>query len=286
MNFKTITAAVAVVGAGLALAACTADGNKTAANQMPNPYDSMEGGVWSGYKTATAETRAMQDDDFENPAMPYVDAALDLYNTEAGVAGVSCADCHGEVDDETGGRFGIPMKGVGATYPTYDVEDHKPINTELRINKCRTKYQKAKPFKYESDEMLGMTGLINMQSRGMQRTTTADDPSDVLHPFWLQGQAFYYQRRGQLDMACKHCHEDNPGNMVRAEVLSQGQTNGFPTYRLKWQKPGSLHRRFRGCNKNIRAQPYAYGADEYLALETYLAWRGRGLPVEAVSVRK
>ena len=125
-----------------------------------------------------------------------------------------------------------------------------------------------------------------MQSRGMPRVTTADDPNDKLNAAWKAGEAFYYERRGQLDMACKHCHEDNAENIIRAETLSQGQSNGFPTYRLKWQKMGSLHRRFRGCNKNIRSQPYGYGSDEYLNLETYLAWRGRGLPVEGPSVRK
>ena len=76
-----------------------------------------------------------------------------------------------------------------------------------------------------------------------------------------------------------------PGGQLRANVLSQGQSNGFPTYRLKWQKVGSIHRRFRGCNKMVRAKPYAYGADEYVNLELYLAWRGRGLPVETPAVR-
>jgi len=277
MNFKTITAAVAIAGAGLAIVAC----QPTA--YQPNPYGND---VWSGYKTATLETRAMQDDDFANPGMPWVDGAAELYDTPAGETKLSCADCHGAPDDETGGKVGVPMKGVGARYPVFDEATQKPINVELRINRCRTEKQKAKEFKYESDAMLGMTGLIVMQSRGMPRVTTADNPKDALHPAFKKGEEFYYQRRGQLDMACKHCHEDNANNIVRAELLSQGQTNGFPTYRLKWQKPGSLHRRFRGCNKNIRAQPYGYGSEEYLNLETYLAWRGRGLPVEGPSVRK
>ncbi|MEM1198207.1 MAG: sulfur oxidation c-type cytochrome SoxA, partial [Pseudomonadota bacterium] len=71
----------------------------------------------------------------------------------------------------------------------------------------------------------------------------------------------------------------------RANTLSQGQGNGFPTYRLKWQKPGSLHRRFRGCNKQVRAKPYKTGSDEYLALELYVMYRGQGLPVETPAVR-
>ncbi|MGI9373918.1 MAG: sulfur oxidation c-type cytochrome SoxA, partial [Hyphomicrobiales bacterium] len=103
---------------------------------------------------------------------------------------------------------------------------------------------------------------------------------------WFEkGKAFYNQRRGQLDMACSSCHVDNAGNKIRANILSQGQGNGFPTYRLKWQKPGSLHRRFRGCNKQVRAKPFKTGSDEYLALELYVMWRGRGLPVETPAVR-
>ena len=77
-------------------------------------------------------------------------------------------------------------------------------------------------------------------------------------------------RRGQLDLACSHCHVDNAGNMIRANTLSEGQGNGFPTYRLKWQKVGSLHRRFRGCNKQVRSnERIKYGADEYVNLELY-----------------
>jgi sulfur-oxidizing protein SoxA len=35
----------------------------------------------------------------------------------------------------------------------------------------------------------------------------------------------------------------------------------------------------------MRAEPYAYGADEYVALEIYLASRARGMPIEAPGVR-
>lgn len=262
MNIK-LTGVIVTLGMGALLAGCTGgDSNPDA---------------WSGYKTATPETRAMQDDDFSNPAMPWVDLASENWTKVEGDAGKSCASCHGDVKS---------MKGVGARYPVYDKETKKPINIELRINKCRTEKMKAKPYKYESDELLGMTALIRMQSRGMPVVSTAANEGDPLHQAWLKGKEFYYKRRGQLDMACSNCHEDHAGQYIRAELLSQGQSNGFPTYRLKWQKIGSLERRFRGCNKNIRAQPYGYGSDEYLNLETYLAWRGRGLKVETPSVRK
>jgi len=279
MKFKTLTAIAAVLGGSLVLSACFGPA-------VSNPYGDNKGDVWSGYETARSGVRSMQDDDFENPGMPVVDAAAEMWDAADGADGASCASCHGAPDDASGGSTGIPMKGVGARYPIFDEATKQPINVELRINRCRTENQKAKAFKYESEAMLGMTALVNMQSRGMPRVTSADDPEDALNGAWKAGESFYYQRRGQLDMACKHCHEDNAANIIRAETLSQGQTNGFPTYRLKWQGLGSTHRRFRGCNKNIRSQPYGYGSIEYLNLETYLAWRGRGLPIEGPAVRK
>ena len=155
-------------------------------------------------------------------------------------------------------------------------------NLEQRINQERTEKMQAKPFKYESKQLLGLTMFVRNQSKDMPMSVSIDGPAI---PFFDKGKKFYFQRRGQLDMACANCHVDNPGNMIRANRLSQGQSNGFPLYRLKWQKPGSLHRRFRGCNKQVRAKPYGYGSDEYVNLELYLAWRGRGLPVETPAVR-
>lgn len=232
------------------------------------------GDLRSGYTYAEPETRAMQDDDFENPAMLTVDYGAEVWSTKDGEANKSCEDCHGNAAES--------MKGVGTRYPMYYEPWKKMINLELRINECRTNNQKAKPFKYESRELIGLTTFVRHQSRGMPVNVDIGGPAK---PFFLKGKDFYYERRGQLDMACKHCHEDNEGNMIRANLLSQGQSNGFPTYRLKWSGVGTLHRRFKGCNEQVRAQAYDRGSDEYVNLELYLAWRGRGLPVETPAVR-
>jgi sulfur-oxidizing protein SoxA len=228
----------------------------------------------SGYLSAEPETQAMQDDDFSNPAMLITDYGGELWSTPDGEVNKSCEDCHGDADES--------MKGVKTRYPAYYEAWGKMINIELRVNECRKDNQKAKPWKYESKEMQGMASYIGYQSRGLPM---AVDIGGKATPFFKKGKEFYYQRRGQMDMACSHCHEDNAGNMIRANLLTEGQTNGFPTYRLKWQGVGTLHRRFAGCNKNIRANPYKRGAEEYVNLELYLAWRGRGLSVETPSVR-
>jgi sulfur-oxidizing protein SoxA len=48
---------------------------------------------------------------------------------------------------------------------------------------------------------------------------------------------------------------------------------------------GSLQRRLRNCMIGMRAEPYTYGAPEYVALEAYLMWRARGMPMETPAVR-
>ena len=232
------------------------------------------GDLRTGYTYATPETQEIQDDDFANPAFLWIDYAIELWDDVDGEAGKACSNCHDAAEDS--------MKGVGARYPVFDAGLGKPINLEQRINKCRVDNMQAKAWKYESRELLGMTTYVKNQSRGMPVQVQIDGP---MAPFYEKGKAFYYQRRGQLDMSCANCHVDNPGNMIRANLLSQGQSNGFPTYRLKWQKLGSLHRRVRGCNKQVRAKPYGYGSDEYVNLELFVASRGIGLPVETPAIR-
>lgn len=231
--------------------------------------------LWSGRKWASPSTRAMQDDDFANPAGPWLEIGESNWQKTDGEAGKACASCH--QDAETS------MKGVATRYPAIDEKSNKLMALEARINNCRANNMKAKPWKWESNQMLGMMIFVKSHSRGLPMSVKVDGP---YKPYFEKGKAFYYQRRGQLDMACAHCHEVNFGNQIRAEILSQGHSNGFPTYRLKWQKPGSLHRRFKGCNEQVRSKAFKRGSPEYTSLELYLAWRGQGLPVETPAVRR
>jgi len=229
----------------------------------------------SGYEFRDEKTKQLQDDDFENPAFLWMERGEELWDTAEGEAGKSCSSCHEAAEDT--------MQGVAATYPKVNEALGKPINLEQRINMCRTDNMKAEPWKYESDELLGMTVFVRHQSRGMSVNVAVDGAAA---PFFEKGKEFYYGRRGQLDMSCANCHEDYYGTRIRADMLSQGHSNGFPTYRLKWQKVGSLHRRFRGCNEQVRATKMPYGIDDYVNLELYLAWRGNGMPIETPAVRQ
>ena len=272
-------AALALSGASVA-AFAEADNNNLIVegeqfvSEAPAPEGVEVEKIYSGWRFRNPETQALQMDDFENPAMPTVDIGADLWQTVDGEAGKSCASCHNEAEES--------MKGVRAGYPKWNDKRGKPHTLETQINECRTERMEAKEWKWESGDMLAMTAFVGLQSRGMPVKVQTDGPMTKWH---AMGKDLYFTRVGQLNMSCANCHEDNYGNMIRADHLSQGQINGFPTYRLKWGGLGSSHRRFKGCMENIRAVPYKRGSDEFIALELYLASRGEGLSVETPAVR-
>jgi sulfur-oxidizing protein SoxA len=130
--------------------------------------------------------------------------------------------------------------------------------------------------------VLALSTFIGKQSRGLP-VETPSDPKLV--PFVAQGKALYEQRGGQINLSCAQCHDDNWGKNLAGNAVPQGHPNGYPLYRLEWQSVGSLQRRLRNCLIGMRAEPYAYGAPEYIALELYLRYRARGMTVETPGVR-
>ena len=237
------------------------------------PADSALDELVSGWRFRIKETQALQMDDFDNPSFIFIEQGEELFAKVDGTEGKSCASCHEDV-----GSF----KGLRAALPRHNSSSGKLDTMETIVNNCRTERMGAEPWKWSKGKMTAMTSLISFQSRGMPMNVKVD--GNVADAYKM-GEELYYTRVGQLDMSCANCHEDNYGIMIRADHLSQGQINGFPTYRLKNAKMNSIHARFKGCMKNIRATPYKEGSDEFRALELYVASRGNGLSVESPSVR-
>jgi sulfur-oxidizing protein SoxA len=228
----------------------------------------------SGYDMMTSQTRAMQDDDASNPAMLWVKEGQALWEARPDAGSRSCADCHGDAATR--------MKGVAARYPAFDPEAGRPVDLEQRINRCRTIRQHASAFAFESRELLALAAFVARQSRGMPIQIDADPRSE---PFLAAGREEFERRRGQLNLACSQCHDDNWGKHLGGSVIPQAHPTGYPIYRLEWQAVGSLQRRLRACASGVRSEPYAYGAPELVNLELYLMWRARGMVVESPAVR-
>ncbi len=217
----------------------------------------------SGYHYQSDEIRALQDDEFANPGMLWVDRGRELFG--------ECRSCHRSDD----------LIGTATRYPL--VRDGDLVNLEGQINRCRVDRLRKPPFEYESDELLSLTTFIANLSEGAPMAVAIDGAA---RPFFEAGEAIYRTRRGQLNLACHHCHVDHVGGMLRGDRLSEGQSVGYPIYRLDWQTQGSLHRRIETCFEGVRSETYPLGSSIYLVLELYLAYRARGLRVETPAVRR
>ncbi|MFD1703336.1 sulfur oxidation c-type cytochrome SoxA [Methylopila henanensis] len=228
----------------------------------------------SGADFMSAETRAMQADDTANPGMLWVLQGESLWDEPAGAAGRSCASCHGEAS--------ASMRGAAARYPAFDAASGAPLDLAGKIDQCRTTRQQATSLPRESEDLLGLSAYVGHQSRGTPIAPPADPRLDAAR---AEGERLFQTRMGQLDLSCSSCHDGNWRGRLGGSAVTQAHPTGYPIYRLEWQTVGSLQRRMRGCMVGVRAEPFAYGSAEFVALELYLAERAAGLALETPAVR-
>jgi sulfur-oxidizing protein SoxA len=265
---------LAFTGACLAQAEATIPDSTRRDDTLPAGIHASDVSPRSGLDYQSGDLRALQDDDFANPGMLWVDRGAALWRRPGPGGEPSCQACHGEPRN---------LRGVANRYPVYDAHMGSLVNLEGRINQCRTLRQDQPALDYESDPLLALTALVAHQSRGLPIDVSIDGPAQ---PYFEEGRQYFYTRRGQMNLACYHCHELNAGNYLRGDRLSQGQPTGYPLYRVDWQTLGSLQRRLRFCNSGVRAQPHDFGAPIWLSLELFLRWRAQGLEVETPAVRR
>lgn len=224
----------------------------------------------SGYADASPPVRAMQDDDTANPGFLWVQQGEAIWSDASVPNGRACSSCHAD------------MRGVSARYPAYDTKLGRPLTLEQRIEQCRTERQGAAAWAVESEELLAITTFVGAQSRGLPVSIAIDGPAAAFHE---RGETVFKTRMGQLDLSCAQCHDGLAGHHLAGALIPQGQPNGYPLYRLEWQSLGSLSRRIRNCLTGVRAEPFAPGDPDLVALQFYLAARSNGLLVETPAVR-
>jgi len=254
--------ALAVAVASLAFAA--------AAQQPPRPQPLLAGTAFQ-----SPEARQMQLDDFANPGLLWVERGQRLWSEPRGAAGKSCASCHGEA--------GQSMRTAAAHHPRYYPAAGQVLDLEGRINRCVTENERAPALAWESEELLSLAAYVARQSKGAAIDAPLEAPARDLYE---RGRHLYFERQGQLNLACTNCHDMNWGKTLFAERISQGHPADWPAYRIEWQTLGSLQRRLRACYFGVRAELPAFGSQDLLALEVYLAARARGLELSPPGVRK
>ena len=208
------------------------------------------------------------------PYESFIDDGEEMWNTPF-TNGKTYADC-------------FPKgPGIAGEFPRWDKDKGLVITLPLAINDCRTA-NGEQPLKYKKGNINAILSYIAFNSRGQKTDVEvpADDPRALAA--YEAGKTFYFKRRGQLNFSCASCHVLNPGRKLRSETLSPalGHTTHFPVYRSKWGDMGTLHRRFSGCNKQVRAKPFKAQGEQYRNLEYFLTYMSNGLPLNGPGARK
>ena len=190
--------------------------------------------------------------------------------------GATYADC-----------FGVPLEDVRPHFPRYDAERGEIVTLELAINDCRTA-NGAEPWVYGTADIVDVTAYVAYAARG--KTVAVDVPADQPGALaaYEAGKRFYYSKRGQLNFACYDCHVTSVGLRVRADKLgpSLGHPTHFPVYRSKLGGMLTLHQRFKGCVRDVRARPFELQSEEYRNLEYFLTYMSNGLKFNGPGARK
>jgi sulfur-oxidizing protein SoxA len=240
--------------------------------RFPNtPFADFINGVYS----IDAASREQWEEIEEFP--PYelnIDKGKTLFNTpfKNGKTYASCFDNEGI--------------GIANRYPFYDTGSGRVITLELAINECRLANGED-PLAYGKGAIADLSAYMHFTSRGnIINVVIPDDPGALAA--YERGKAHFYAKRGQLNMACADCHIYQSGNKIRADILSPalGQVTHFPVYRSKWGGLGTLHRRYVGCNKQVRAKPYKPQSEEYRDLEYFHTYMSNGLESNGPGARK
>ncbi len=176
-------------------------------------------------------------------------------------------------------------EGIRQNYPYFDSKKGEVITLELAINKCR-QANGEKPLAYKKGPLAVLSAYMASTSTGNAFATAV--PDEAAYQAYSEGKAFFYSKRGQLNFSCADCHMRVAGQKLRADITSPalGHPTGFPVYRAKWGEMGTLHRRYAGCNKNIRAKPLPAQGRAYRNLEYFQSVMSQGLEVNGPSSRK
>lgn len=171
-------------------------------------------------------------------------------------------------------------------FPYWDAKRKMVVTLPLALNECRVN-NGEKPLKYKKGKIADLLAYMAYESRGQKVNVTVPDDADAVAAY-NAGKNFYFARRGQLNFSCASCHMESASMHVRTDTLSPalGHATGWPVYRSKWGELGTLHRRFGGCNRQVRAKAFKAQGKEYRNLEYFLSYMSNGIEYNGPSARK
>lgn len=187
--------------------------------------------------------------------------------------------------------------GIRQNYPYFDSNSGKVKNLEGDILECLQKHgvdlEKEK-FNAAQGKLAAISAYMAYTSRGKKlHVVVPNDPRAIA--VYDKGRHHFWSKRGQLNFACADCHVHASGQLIRSNLLSPGlgHTTAFPVYRKAWESDGdptlagfgTLHRRYKACNEQVRAKGFKPQSDEYMALEYYESYMSTGVPINGPAIR-
>lgn len=217
----------------------------------------------------------LQGDVANSPITLWLDKGRDLWrDTEQGP---SCQSCHGDASS---------LRKAAPTFPRLDASGQSLINLEDQIVACRARGGRANA-KVEDDDVLALSALLHDTAKGEVFDLHApENQASAWQARLARGAQLFSTRMGRINLACVHCHEQNVGRQMRADVVSPANPTGFPIYRMSWQRLGSIERRLRACFSGVQAVLPPPGDPDLRDLELYLKVRASGMPLDGPSIRR
>ena len=188
-----------------------------------------------------------------------------------------------------------PLSEIKPSFPRWNTVTKRVDTLESSLNDCLVKNDEKK-LKYKKGKIAWISAYLGSQAEGKEINVVVPEGDKDALAAWNDGRKTYFAKRGQLNFACSDCHMHSYAGIgadkktgeggsifLRAQKLSPslGHVTHFPVWRGKWSKSGdgygTLHRRFGGCYKQVRAQPAKAQSDEYRNLEYFLASMSNGL---------
>ncbi len=175
--------------------------------------------------------------------------------------------------------------GIGNDYPYFDVLSGQVKTLAMDINGCRE--ENGEPA-YEYDHAKMKSILLYMMDTSRRNITNVIMPNDPrAEAAFNQGKNFFFSRRGQLDMACAHCHIDYATKYYGQQKIppALGLPLRMPRYDSASDTVTTLHEHVNQCLGYTKAKPLPLQSEALRNLEFYLFYVNNTLPLNAPSVK-
>jgi sulfur-oxidizing protein SoxA len=229
----------------------------------------------SGNVFLSPDLLQVQNDASRNPTQLWVEQGLEIWGTPEKKG--ACVDCH---------KSAHQLKHQVTQFPKWSADTQQLINLEDQILTCSKR--SGQDYKgLEHPQVLALSALLHQNAAGKTFNLKPSPGQEAQWQADLNAGAHEFTRRiGRMNLACNHCHDQNIGKQMRADVISPGHPTGFPIFKMSWQGMGSIDRRLRACYSGVQAEIPAPGSPVLRQLELFLKVRAQGLPIDGPSLRR